>query len=223
MVDVASHTSAYRPLGTLVYQDIRGAIVGGRFLPGERLVVSQLAKDLGVSRAPVSVALKRLQSEGFVEGDPHKVAAVAPLSVERIREVYAMRAALEAVACREAAERVDAAEMRALRELAADLHGTTESDEWHPLDGLFHRRLREASRMPFLVVTLNNLYDQCEYIRTLDRGTHELDRQRSIEEHSAILAALETRDGERVARLIAAHVERSGATFSKSVSQEVVR
>lgn len=223
MVDSAGHTSAYRTLGSLVYQDIRAAIVGGRFRPGEKLVVTQLARDLGVSRAPVSLALKRLQSEGFVEGDPHKVAVVAPLTVERIREVYAMRAALEAVASREAAARIGEDELRALDALAGELHCLTESDEWHPIDGLFHRRLREASRMPFLVDTLNNLYDQCEYIRTLDWGTHEIDRHRSVEEHAAILAALEARDGDRVASLIAQHVERSGATFMKSLSQEAIR
>ena len=88
------------------YESLRQAIIQGRWGPDEPLVVSRIASDLGVSRITISSALKRLAGEGFVSLRPHKEAVVARLDPGGVREIYAMRAQLEELGAREAAERI---------------------------------------------------------------------------------------------------------------------
>ncbi len=87
-----------------IVQGLRQEISTGVLPAGTRLPSSrQLARDLGVSRITVANALKRLSGEGFVQLTPHKGAVVARLDPYEVREVYLMRAELEALIVREAA------------------------------------------------------------------------------------------------------------------------
>jgi DNA-binding GntR family transcriptional regulator len=211
-------TSDYRTLETLVYEELRQAIVAGRYKPGEPLVVSQLAQELNVSRNPVTLALKRLQSEGFVQSAPHKVITVTVLAAAQVREIYAMRCALEALAAREATKHALPAQVRELRELAESLKAEAEvaQPETPPgrsaKDRQFHRLLRESSGMQLLVSTLNNLYDQSEYYRALlSRARSQVERLHAAHEHLEIVEAIEKGDADRAAKVIAQHVETSAA------------
>ncbi|MBJ3775600.1 GntR family transcriptional regulator [Acuticoccus mangrovi] len=80
---------------------LREAIVSGRFAPGERLVETNLAQELGVSRGPVRDALRDLASEGLVVLRRNRGAVVAEIHVEDVLEVYAIRAALGTLALRQ--------------------------------------------------------------------------------------------------------------------------
>ena len=68
---------------------MRGLILNGRLTPGERLVQSELAEQLGVSRTPIREALHKLAAEGLVTLSSYKGAAVADFSVSELEEIYA--------------------------------------------------------------------------------------------------------------------------------------
>lgn len=216
--DSGLRASDYRTLEALVYEELRQDIAAGRYKPGCPLVASQLAQELGVSRNPVTLALKRLQSEGFVQSTPHRTITVSVLAAPQIREIYAMRCALEGLAAREATTHATPQQLHELRELAESLKA--ESEESQPevtsgrsvKDRQFHRLMRESSGTPLVISALNNLYDQCEYYRALlGRVRSQTERQRSASEHLEIVDALEKGDAERTSRVIAQHVERSAA------------
>lgn len=180
------------------YEVLRGEIVAGRWGADEPLVVSRLAGELGVSRITVANALKRLAGEGFVRLTPHKEAAVARLEPADIREIYLMRAELEALAAREAAGRLASNDLDDLHHLNAEIGRLRDLPDpdiraLRTADLAFHRRLREASGMPVLARTLNNLADQCEGYRArlLDA---RLIAVPGPERHAALLAALTAGD-----------------------------
>src|SRR5919199_1951251 len=106
-------------------------ILAHEYAPGERLVETRIAAELGVSQAPVREALRELESLRFVESAPFRGTWVREVSDEELGEVYPIRAALEEVAARAAAERM-AGDVRALeREIRAmgkarDLHEQVE-------------------------------------------------------------------------------------------------
>ncbi len=79
---------------------IREAIVGGQLQPGQRLVETDLAEQLGLSRGPVRDALRQLGQEGLVTIRPNRGAVVNPVSAEDVLEVYALRASLGTLALR---------------------------------------------------------------------------------------------------------------------------
>src|SRR5215813_15457812 len=95
----------HRTKQQFVYRTLRDAIIRCELVPGERLVIDDLAQRLGVSIIPVREALRLLQSEGLVVNVPHVGATVAPISHDSILEVFTVLEGLELVATRAAAER----------------------------------------------------------------------------------------------------------------------
>lgn len=192
------------------YDAIRRAIIAGRWRPGDALVVSRIALELGVSRITVAGAFKRLAAEGFIQLRPHREVIIAPLDPQAVREIYLMRAALEAVVLREAAARVTAADLidgselnHALRRLRASTH--VEIAAVRALDQTFHERLRKIAALPRITQILANLVDQSEYYRAclLDAGQLAAPNP---DDHERILEALADRDAEQAAALIEEHV-----------------
>ncbi len=114
---------------------IRSKILLGEYGPDGRLVEDQIAKELGVSRTPVRQALATIEAEGLVEIFPNRGAIVAAFSSDEVWKVYDLRAVLEGLAARRAAENIDEAELDQLHSLAAEMER---------LD----RELREANASP---------------------------------------------------------------------------
>ena len=140
-------------LGRLVADELRRAILGGRYKPGERLVEDRLSADLGVSRIPVREALQLLSAEGLIELQPRRGASVAAVSTEVAREMVEVRALLEGLNARLAARRHEPAVVAELRETlrkgnAAAVSGTVE--ELVDLNSEFHDLLAKAGRNTIL-------------------------------------------------------------------------
>src|SRR5919198_819337 len=99
-------------------------ILNGTYAPGERLVETRIASELGTSQAPVREALRDLELLRFVESEPFRGARVREVSEDELIEIYPVRAAIEEVAAREAAVRLDGrveeleAELDAMRSAA---------------------------------------------------------------------------------------------------------
>lgn len=158
----------HKTLEVLAYQDIRQAISEGRYVPGQRIVVSALAAASGVSRIPVLQALRRLETEGFVRITPHKDVIVAKLTPEEFRERFLLLATLEALCLREAAERITPDVIAGLRNLQANiltakrLGNTAQAAS---VDFEFHRTLWGLAQLPHTLRILQNLWDRGGYYR----------------------------------------------------------
>ena len=105
-------TKRYTPIRRRVLrEEIREQIIddilSGRLAPGTRIVETQLAKQFGVSQAPVREALRDLGLFGFVVCSPFRSTYVREISTEDLVKSYPVRAALESVAAREAATLID--------------------------------------------------------------------------------------------------------------------
>jgi DNA-binding GntR family transcriptional regulator len=87
-----------------VHQAILEEISGGKLRPGTRIIQEQIAKELGVSRQPVQQALALLRNQGVLHDAPGRGLLVAPLDLKYVRNMYDMRAVIEGLACRRAAE-----------------------------------------------------------------------------------------------------------------------
>src|SRR5437763_5675281 len=98
-----------------VYNTLRGAIVEGQLDPGDSLIEWHVARNFGTSRTPVREALLRLEAEGLAFRVPRRGLVVRHVSEHEIREVYAVRTALEALAAREAANEAMPSDIAHLR------------------------------------------------------------------------------------------------------------
>jgi DNA-binding GntR family transcriptional regulator len=198
-----------RTLWEQVRDRLREDILAGRLEPGTELSEVALAKDFGTSRGPLREALGRLASEGLVTITPRRGAVVAQLSREEFIDAYQVREALETLAVRLAVPLMSDAEIAHLRELCELMDRAARDDEvrvFFDTNNSFHEALVRGSRNRKLHDVHRMLVGQMvPYLpRSLElRGN----LQQSVAEHQAILAAIEDRDVERAAALLAEHIE----------------
>ena len=109
-----------RPSETVdfVTGEIKAGIREGRLAPGQRLIETDLARTLGVSRGPLREALRRIAAEGLIELTPNRGAVVRKLTREEVEEIFEILAALTHLAIRKVAERIGEPHVRARIEAA---------------------------------------------------------------------------------------------------------
>lgn len=197
----------HQTLEQMVYQSLRGNVAGGELRPGQRLSVSEVARQLGVSRLPVIHALRRLASEGFVVIHPHREVVVSDPSPDEIRGSYLIMAELEALAAREALPRLDRAARADIATAEAAFGAAVEAADAETdftADRAFHSVLWRAADIKQLNGLLEVLWDQGAFYRSLFRGGRRFARER-IAEHAQISKAIDERDPEALIAGIRAH------------------
>ena len=107
-------TRTQAPVRQQTVNNLRNAIVQGRFKPGERLLEKELCKFTGVSRTSVRESLRQLEADGLIEMIPNKGPVVATISIIEAIDLYEIRQVLEGLACRLFAERADSSKIAAL-------------------------------------------------------------------------------------------------------------
>jgi len=202
-----------RTLADTAYTRLRDSIVTLRLAPGAPLTEVELCRRLGISRTPIRAALLRLQQEGLVETTGLTRSGrvtVAPLTAADMRELFLMVGALDGVAARLAAELPDvprhvvAREAETINARLRALSGTEVSDirTAQELDLRFHRCYEQAASGPRLLAKLNALHARRErYVRVYTEAlihTHSV--HESLDEHGAIVAAIDKGDAEAAER-----------------------
>ena len=185
-----------------VYARLRDLIVQGAVAPGSRIVETEIASRLGVSRTPVREALQRLQQEGFVMGLPgaqQSRLTVAPLTQADVHELLDIVGALEGRGARRAAgaaageRRALARELRAInQEFARAGRGPSlDHSRLYDADDRLHRRIVEAGGGPRLLALHDAAKPQAErYIRMyISMLTGDL--KSSVDEHDAMIDAID--------------------------------
>jgi DNA-binding GntR family transcriptional regulator len=198
-----------RTLWEQVRDRLREDILAGRLEPGTELSEVALARDFGTSRGPLREALGRLASEGLVTITPRRGAVVTQMSRQEFIDAYQVREALETLAIRLAVPLMSDAEIAHLRELCELMARAAHDDEvrlFFDTNQSFHEALVRGSRNQKLYELHRVLVGQMvPYLpRSLElRGN----LRQSVKEHEAILAAIDARDAERAAELLAEHIE----------------
>lgn len=124
-------------------------IVEGSYPPGSRIVETRVAQELGVSQGPVREALRDLEQLGCVVHEPYRGCSVRAFSVDELLDAFPVRAALEALAARLAAERITDAELDALDELLDRMRLAARRGDAHDqsqANASFHATIVRAAR-----------------------------------------------------------------------------
>ncbi len=199
----------YKPLGEVVFENLRDAILTGKLAPGERLMEIQLAETLGVSRTPVREAMKRLEQEDFIEVVPRKGAYVKMLDSKDILDVLELRYLLEGFAARRAAENMAEADIEAMRQLLSDFEVAVKNEDTMALietDYKFHDRIYSVNENTKLKEMIRNLQEQFYRFRSI-YFTEYNNYNEIIAGHREILAALSSKDGSRAEKIVQAHID----------------
>lgn len=131
-------TLSYKTVQQLVTEKIRTAILDGTFKPNEKLNQWALAKRLNVSRIPTREALRTLEGEGLIRFYPHRGAVVSAMTPRELRDVYEIRAVLEAKAAIGGMKRITLRKVADLRRLERRMSRCPDPERWIGLNDEFH-------------------------------------------------------------------------------------
>ena len=146
-----------------IYQNIRAALLAGRFQPGERLKIRDLAAEWGTSPMPVRGALQRLVAEGALEGEARCSLRVPAMTRERFEQLLPVRMNLEGLAVELAAARITSAELGALQACVERMHLALEQRDVKGYlrdNSQFHLSLYQACANPVLLRLIESIWLQ---------------------------------------------------------------
>lgn len=192
------------PVEARVYASLRKALMEGAFPLGARFSGRGVADALGVSQMPVREALKRLESNGAVQGTAKSAFVVPSMSAEQYRELVAIRVELEGMVCRNAAPRIDEDTLRDVRALADRILG---SQDWRNVlrdNFRMHFLIYGAAQMPFALAMIESLWLRVG--PALNEIGSAGDVQTSAASYPSLLAALEARDGVRAEQALVSDI-----------------
>ncbi len=204
----------------LVYNAILTEVTEGRLPAEARLIQDELAQAYGVSRQPVQQALLLLRDHGVVLDAPRRGFVVAPLRVDRVRHLYQVRAALDGMASRLAAEngcRQAADEGPAVIDAGRFAVESGSIRRMIDADTLFHTFVTEISRNPIIVEMMVPHYSNMERVMAEVLRENPDMPQIILKQHSAILDSIIFGDAERAERLAREHVEQAAVRVLASL------
>jgi DNA-binding GntR family transcriptional regulator len=195
-----------------VYKQLREEIEGGELRAGQRLREAELAERLRVSRTPVREAMRRLRSEGLIEIAQSRETIVINLDMQRVRELYALREALEGTAARFAARHASPAEIATIRQIFdASMTTANKPAEHARMNRRLHHAIHAAAHNRYLTQALDLLSSSLALLPgTTFEAPGRMDAAR--DEHRAIVEAIEARNAAKAEELARQHIQMAGLT-----------
>ncbi len=212
LADIATHRLAH-------------SIVTGELAQGQKLNEAELAESFGMGRGPLREALRHLEGMRLVKRIPNVGARVVVLDRKTLSDLYAVREALEGMACRIAASQMSDDEIAQLRKLL-DQHeaqikkqgGKVYAQNEGDLD--FHYQIVRGSRNQMLMDMLGS--EQYQLLRMCRYRTSR-NAQRTgpaLQQHRQIVEALAQRDGELAEMLMRRHIQGAWHSISEMIAKE---
>ncbi|WP_299147559.1 GntR family transcriptional regulator [uncultured Tateyamaria sp.] len=199
-------------LSEQVKEELLDDILSGRYKPGDRLVESQIAKRMGISQSPVREALRDMVAMRFVEVVPHKGARVRRVEEREILEIYPVRASLEELAGRLAAENAKPhlGELERAVERMTKAFKMKDARKMAHWDVQFHRTIMEATGNQILIETWGSLMIEARTYVTLSNLMARVPDLDLADWHDPIIEALREGNPERCGAEMRNHVEAFG-------------
>jgi len=191
-----------------VYEEVKAAIVELKLRPGDMLREAPVAKQLGISKTPVREALLQLKQDGLVELVPYKGAMITGYDVDDVREIFELRAMIEAEAARYAALEGDPSLVAGLAENVSETEAAIARDDvdtvirlFDEFDAALFSRLQNQ-RLQSLIENLQLHMKRIGKLTTEIPGRVET----SLEQHARIVAALANGDADAAQREMRDHI-----------------
>jgi DNA-binding GntR family transcriptional regulator len=200
-----------RPIREIAYDVLKKAIITGEIPAGERIVETEYADRLHISRTPLREALRKLERDGLVEYVMRRGVVVHAFTTEDVDQIYTIRNSLEMLTLPYIIENATAEDIAALREKLAAMDALIARDDVEGLSPLardFHTCLTAISGKNRILRVIEG---QDEYIRRFSAMAIQQENRRSTahEEHHKLVDLVEKKDLPALEELMRHHIERS--------------
>ena len=198
-----------KTLTEIAYKHIFDAILSGKYRSGQSLSPDNIVAQLNISKTPVREALVELEAEGIISRNGRYYNVIF-LDQKDILDLYELRAILESEAAALACERVDQNQLEELREALHLIKQAVSEKDPEPikladLNGKFHALIARASGNRYLAEYTSSIRLKLKIIRTTLFTSYDR-RMEEVEEHEAILSAIERGDSELARARVRSHM-----------------
>lgn len=196
-------------LSSRVYSEIRNALMNGQYEPGERLRISALAEQLGVSITPVREAIFRLVSEQGLEMKAATAVHVPIITADHLREIQLIRHHLEGAAAERAAALISRGTYADLEDLQERFvaAAAVSPKKASKLNREFHFAILDAAQMPTLFNVVDTLWVSLgPLLQVFHTRAPKRDLRRDRHRHEDVLIALKKRDGPAARKALQADI-----------------
>jgi DNA-binding GntR family transcriptional regulator len=211
------------PVREQLLQMMRHAILSSQWKPGQRLVERELCEQSGASRGSVREALRVLESEGLVTVLPSRGPVVTKITHDDASDVYLLRALVEGVVARRAAERGSESDFRQILEALSEYKNSVDGPdlvEVLEVKDRFYAAIFAAAKSPLLVNNLRSLRGRIAYLRSYSLSQPGRSAK-SAEELTEIARAIVDRKGDMAEILSVHHVRNAGTCALAALEAEL--
>jgi DNA-binding GntR family transcriptional regulator len=201
-----------------VYRIVKGRIIEREYVPGQRIVIDQIAKELETSSIPVREALRQLEAERLVVYKQNVGPVVAEVNESDYLDTVHVLALLEGHAASLAARNFPEKKLGELRKLNQSMEEALNDFDiiqFSKLNALFHRVICEECGNTFLLETIENTWNRIDSIRGTGSTLYSRRVKESIVEHKEIIALLEAGATEEIEIMARTHKIRTAENFEK--------
>lgn len=200
-----------RPIREIAYDVLKKAIITGEIPAGERIVETDYADRLHISRTPLREALRKLERDGLVEYVMRRGVVVRAFTIEDIEQIYTIRNALEMLTLPAIVDNATPADIASLRDKLAQMDVLQAQEDFEALSLLaraFHSELTAISGQKRILRVIEG---QDEYIRRFSAMSikHENRRESAHQEHYKLVEYVEQKKLDEFTALMKVHIERS--------------
>jgi DNA-binding GntR family transcriptional regulator len=211
-----------RPIRDIVYEQLRKAIMDQRLKRGDHLVENTVAEKMNISRTPVREAFRQLESEGLVVHMPRRGTIVLGITRDDAVDIYNIREVLEGLVVRLACEKRNQEDIDQLHSCIRRMDQAIQEDSHDELMRLhraFNETVLQIGRSERLTGMMQQLYEYLTSLRTI--SLESVERQKiALEEHLAIVKAIEESKPEEGETLARKHVRKARKAFLKNIHDE---
>ena len=200
-----------RPIREIAYEVLKKAIITGEIPAGERIVETDYADRLHISRTPLREALRKLERDGLVEYVMRRGVIVHAFTTEDVEQIYTIRNCLEMLTLPDIIEKATPEDIAHLRELLAkmdELNAKNDVEALSPVAREFHTAITAISGKNRILRVIEG---QDEYIRRFSAMAikQEDRRNEANEEHHRLVDLIEQKDLPAFEALMKQHIDRS--------------
>ncbi|MBR2925043.1 MAG: GntR family transcriptional regulator [Clostridia bacterium] len=203
-----------KPIREIAYDTLKKAIITGEIPAGTRIVETDYADRMHISRTPLREALRKLERDGLVEYVLRRGVVVRAFTIADVNEIYTIRNALEMLTLPHIIENATPADIAELRQMLAELDvldAAGDIEKLSPAARAFHSRLTSISGQRRILRVIEG---QDEYIRRFSAVAIAKEDRRSAahQEHHLLVDYVENKDLASFTALMEKHIERSKET-----------
>lgn len=193
---------------------IKKQMVDGELKPGDRIVESKLARELGISQTPIREAIRLLAGEGIVKIVSNKGPVIQTLSMDDVFEIYSIRAMLEGLAMRMATQTASDEEISGIERIYERMKRRLRDDSVSSLlrdSAHLHASIVALSKHSRLITTYKSISFQILFVNKILGSIST--KQKEVDQHLELIEALKSRETDPAERTMRAHIYRSYQEF----------